>query len=119
MGDVKMKQKLSRREIDELCKDLTQHSKRLLEHQTIDKLDVDFVQAKAEYNAGNIEGGFTLKEDVLSRLRDYAGEIEDVLCGLNILSEQADVPAFVQQTTAECITLKAECVVNDFTRFHP
>ena len=108
-GDVKMKQKLSRREIDELCKDLTRHSKRLLERETIDRLDVDFVQAKAEHNAGNIEGGFTLKEDVLSRLHDYAAEIEDVLCGLNILSEQGDVPAFVRQTTAECITLKAEC----------
>jgi hypothetical protein len=109
MRNVKMKQKLSRREIDELCKDLTRRSKRLLEHETIDKLDVDFVQAKAEYNSGNIAGGFTLKEDVVSRLHDYIAEIEDVLCGLNILSEQGDVPAFAGQATAECITLKAEC----------
>jgi len=104
-----MKQKMSRREIDELHGDLARRSETLLEHRTIDKLDRDFIRAKAEYNAGNVEGGFALKEDVLGRLHDCTAEIEDVLCGLDILSEQDDVPAFVRQTKAECIRLKAEC----------
>ena len=100
---------MERREIDDLCKDLAHRSKRLLEPNATDKIDADFARAKAEYSAGNIEDGVALKEDVLGRVTDYIAEIEDLLCGLNILSEQGDVPAFVRQTTAECIRRKAEC----------
>lgn len=99
---------MSQRQIDELSKDLSQRTKILLERETIDKIDADFVRAKAQYNAGNINGGVALKDDLLGRLRDYIAEIDDVLCGLNVLSEHGDAEAFVHQTRAACIGLKAE-----------
>jgi hypothetical protein len=94
--------------MDELHKDLSQRSKILLKRETIQKIDADFARAKAEYNAGNIRGGVALKDDVLGRLRDYLAAIDDVLCGLNALSEYGDAQAFVRQTRAACIGLKAE-----------
>ncbi|HYA33523.1 MAG TPA: hypothetical protein VEG65_05975 [Candidatus Bathyarchaeia archaeon] len=100
---------MSPEEISELYMDLTRRSKRLLEPHTIDKMNADFARAKAEYRAGNIDGGFALKEDVLGRLRDFVAEIEDVLCGLNVLSEEGDVQSFVRQARAACIRQKAEC----------
>ena len=103
-----MKQKMSPEERDELRTDLTRRSKRLLERNTIDRIEADFARAKAEYRAGNLKGGFALKDDVLARLRDCIAEIDDVLCGLNILAEQGDEQAFVRQTTAACIELKSE-----------
>jgi hypothetical protein len=99
---------MSQREIDELYEDLRQRAKRLLEREPIDKIDADFARAKAHYNAGNVRGGVALKDDVLSRLRDYIAEIDDVLCGLNVLFEHSAAEAFVRQTRAACIGLKAE-----------